>query len=396
MRLRLGFLALAMTSAAAALAQVPLAFTFQVNVRAGAGGQLQSNAINSATVSINNAGDVAVKAIASSTFGVWRGNPSGGTFIDAGIDSGMGDAYIQHDGSVLFASSDTPPGIYRVAPGGSSASLFTNGPAGASSWSNPRLTNSGLVGYRTNASSSLGQLVLFDPATNNYTTVASAGGGISFLYSAAKLNANGVFGTKVDLASNAQQEMRRYRPDGSFDILAQNQGVNAGSQFVNFFNNVGWGDNNALAFNANLGSGNRGIFWSDGTTTRLIASSTTSDARPTESFDMGVLGNLVYFRAFDLAGKRALWVGDGTNLTRIVTEGDVITTPQGTFRIASGFHGSPTINSLGQVAFAVNVLDPSSGASMGVAALTASPVPEPATLAALGVGVVALLRRRRK
>jgi hypothetical protein len=387
--------------ASLAAAQAPSAWTFQLNTRSGPDGGYNLNgalSFSSSNPTINNSGQVAIKALGSN-FGVWYGTPSSGTFVNMGFSS-LGDASIDHTGRIVVSNSDQQPGIHRILPGGTTSSLWTNGPAGSTSFANARVANNGLVGYRTNGSGT-GQLSIFNPSANTFTSVAAGGsGGLTFVYSAALFNGNAQFGTKVDVGTSTQSEMRRYNADGSFTTLAQTTGVNSSSPYQSFFNNIGFGENGAIAFNANLGSGNRGVFWSDGTITRAIATSTTSDARPTESFNMAVLGSNVYFRAFDSTNRRALWVGDGTSLHRIVTEGDLVTTAAGTFKIGFAgtgpvFSGAPAVNDLGQVVFAAALLDPNTNADRGIGVFTANPVPEPASLAAFAIGALALTRRRK-
>jgi hypothetical protein len=388
----LGFLCFASVGSA----QVPPAWDFQLNVRTGPDGGYNLNglfSVSSATPSINSDGTIAIKGLnAAAQWGVWRGSPGFGQFVVHASDS-MGDPFNAGDGRILFGST-MPTGLYQVAPGASVTSLLTSGPSGTTSWANPAATASGLVGFRSGGS--VNALTTYAMGTGTFTTWAQQGSDdIGFLYSAAQFNSAGEFATKVDLASGGSA-IRHYTAPGVRTTIAT-----AGGAFQSFFNNIGFGANGHVAFNANLGGGNRGVYLWNGSSILPIATSLDTEVRPTESFNMAVHEGLVYFRAFDSSNRRAIWVGDGSMLARVVTEGDLVATPQGTFRIGfagSGpaFSASPTINEFGQLAFAAPLLDPTTGADRGIGVFTATPVPEPWTLLALGLGAVAAARRRRR
>src|SRR5690606_4639520 len=67
-------------------------------------------------------------------------------------------------------------------------------------------------------------------------------------------------------------------------------------------------------------------------------------------------------RGFDGSGKRSVFVGDGTDLVKIATEGTQLQTDLGTLTIGRldgnpAFGSSPDINDAGEVVFAASVND---------------------------------------
>jgi hypothetical protein len=123
-------------------------------------------------------------------------------------------------------------------------------------------------------------------------------------------------------------------------------------------------DSGWVALTASLDGGARGVYFSDGTTTRTIATTALPEVSEIEFFapaanDAGV----VAFRAKDGSGLRAVWVGDGTDLEVVVREHDLIETDLGTARIDQNdaspvFGGGPSINPRGDVAFAATLTPP--------------------------------------
>jgi hypothetical protein len=114
-----------------------------------------------------------------------------------------------------------------------------------------------------------------------------------------------------------------------------------------------------VAFVSTLQAGGRGVFLSDGTTTLTIATTTAPGTQVTdvEFFAPAVNdAGVVVFRAKDLAGRRAIWAGDGSNLKRVVTHLDILPSDLGPARVEQNdaspvFGGAPSINAGGDVAF---------------------------------------------
>jgi hypothetical protein len=72
---------------------------------------------------------------------------------------------------------------------------------------------------------------------------------------------------------------------------------------------------------------------------------------------------LIVFRAFDNNGLRAIWVGDGVTLHKVVCEGDILPTDIGTLKLArpdngAVFIGAPDLNDQGDIVFAASLSDP--------------------------------------
>jgi hypothetical protein len=339
----------------------------------------------------------------------------------------LSDVSLNNGGQAVWAqSSGVNPGIYRYNAATNTSSLYANGPGstpGTAVYTAPQINDAGQVGYRyQTATSAPRQFVSYDPATNTYATHAAEGtGNNAFLFSPAFNNARQIAG-KVLLATGPASdpnEIRLWNPNGSFQLIAQDNGALLASPYDRFFNSVGVNDVGQVAFIASLtaaAGGGQGVFLSDGLTTFTITTSLTSLVGSIESFAPAVNNaGLVVFRARDDAGKYALWAGGGTSsdpLRRIITEGDTVTTDQGLAVIGGlggelPFGGAPSLNEAGQIAFVASLLSATApGVRLGNAVFVASPqtaaqvIPEPGTGALLALAaalppLVAAMRRRR-
>ena len=323
-----------------------------------------TSSLSSATPALNDYGQIAIKALDDNSY-IWLGNSDGGGFVAASNGDGLSDPWINNSGRVVWPDGLlTPLGIYSYFSG--STTPYVLGPSGATEWSSARINNLGQVAFRGGVFG-VRQHLSYDPMLGTYAVHASQSGNISFLFTPSFNNARKI-ASKVLLVSGPgsdPNEIRLFNPDGSYTLVAQDDGANLLSPYASFNNSVGLNDDGFVAFNAALVSGGRGVYFTNGMKTIEIANSnTTAVGSNIEAFAPSVnnRGDVV-FRAFDDNGKRAIWIGRGGHPLRVVTEGDWVRTDLGWAQIGwpSGFpafSGSPALNQRGQVAFACGLINP--------------------------------------
>jgi len=300
---------------------------------------------------------------------VWFGaNGTGSVVYNSGTGGFLSQTSLNNVGRVIWAETFVAvPGIYRYDSGDNSSAFFTNKPLGSTGWSTPRINNSGLAGYRVQFGFSGQAFVSFDPVTNT-TAIHAAETGVdplspySFLFTPSFNNARQIAG-KVrygpGTGNERPDEIRIFNADGSSILIARDRDADPASPYTAFDNSVSLNNFGFVAFCANLFGGGRAVFASDGTTTLTIASTVGTGAQISdlEFFAPSINDNLqVVFRAKDLSGLRAIWVGDGSDLRRVVTEHDILPSDLGDARVDQNdaspvFGGAPSINQNGDVAF---------------------------------------------
>ncbi|MCA9728244.1 MAG: T9SS type A sorting domain-containing protein [Candidatus Eisenbacteria bacterium] len=322
------------------------------------------SSFNSGTPALSDQGVATIRLLVvggSGRAGLWYGGDGTGSVVyQAPVDRLLGDASINGAGQVVFEQSldFQSEGVYRYDPSGGATvpAVPVGGPFGIEGFADPQINDAGEIGFRADRGSF--QAYLRDVG-GTQTQYATEGGGIAFLFVAQFNNASQLAG-KVRLGSTAESqpdEIRRYEADGSFTRIAVDDDGDPGSPFVGFQNSVGIADNGWVAFVANLAQGS-GVFASDGTTTLTIATSADPEVSSIDFFGPVINDRgWVAFRAFDESGLRAIFVGDGTDLRRVVTEHDLVPTDLGPGRIdqhdsSPVFGGSVDINAAGDVAFA--------------------------------------------
>jgi hypothetical protein len=357
------------------------------------------------TIALNDGGDVAFRLSVTSGdfYALWVSTSTNLNHIayQSPTGSTIGTPTINNAGLVGFEQSfSAANGIYRYDPVTTMTTIFTNRPLGASGWSGARINNSGQVGFRAAFAGSGNAFVssageafppfhaaevgvdsmspysfLFTPSFNNNRQIAGK----------LRLGGPGVFG------ESQPDEIRILNADGSSTLIARDRDADALSPYARFDNSVSLNDNGWVAFVASLHpfpSAGRGVFLSNGVTTLTIATTTGvgSPVSDVEFFAPAVNNaGLVAFRAFDTSALRAIWVGDGATLTRVVTEHDILPSDLGLARVDQNdsspvFGGGPSINAGGDVAFNCALTPPSGnlvewGTGVYVAAATPPFVP---------------------
>lgn len=353
------------------------------------------------TIALNDGGDVAFRLSVTSGdfYALWVSTSTNLNHIayQSPTGSSIGTPTINNAGFVGFEQQfSAANGIYRYDPVTALTTLFTNRPLGASGWSGARINNNGHAGFRSAFAGSGNAFVssageafppihaaevgvdsmspysfLFTPSFNNNRQIAGK----------VRLGGPGVFG------ESQPDEIRIFNTDGSSVLIARDRDGDPLSPYARFDNSVSLNDSGWVAFVASLfphPSGGRGVFLSNGTTTLTIATTTGvgSPVSDIEFFSPAVNGSgLVAFRAFDTSALRAIWVGDGATLTRVVTEHDILPSDQGPARVDQNdsspvFGGGPSINAAGDVAFNCALTPPDNNQiewGTGVYVATATP-----------------------
>jgi len=334
---------------------------------------------------LNESGEISVRIALNAMGGasIWagsnnasRGGGGGGggsiiydTVFDALIGSGTS---INESGRIVWNESfSSPDGIYGSDIDGSNAGIITNRPLGASSWRTARIADSGTIVYRA-AFSGAGNALVF--LTDNSDTIFLAETGVDFLSPYSFIfthDFNNAHQTAVKVrigpgtGDSRPDEIRLFETDGGSILLAADVDADSKSMFDRFDNSVALNDMGEAAFVSTLISGDRGVFRTDGTTITTIATEADTDVSNIEFFapdinDSGV----VVFRAFDGAGLRTIFAGNGDWLVRVVTENDILPSDQGDARVdqetssSPVFGGGPTINNAGMVAFTCGLTPP--------------------------------------
>ena len=300
---------------------------------------------------------------------LWFGSAEAGGIVHQGpVGSFFSGASVNNAGDVVFEQQfSASNGIYRYRKSTGMTGILTTRPLGASGWGSVQINNAGQVGYRASFSgpnayvSFAGEL---NPPFHANDASLDPMSPFSFLFTPS-FNNNRQIGAFVrrglagQNGSSQPDEIRIFNSDGSSVLIAQDRNANPASNFASFDNGVSLNDNGWVAFQATLVSpaNVRGVFLSNGVETRTIART-----------DGGIISNLeffapstnnigfVVFRAFDTANKRAIWLGNGDWLVRVVSEEQLIDTDLGQARIDQNdnspvFGGGPRINNVSNVAF---------------------------------------------
>jgi len=300
---------------------------------------------------------------------VWFGQNGLGTVVYNSPDKAfLSQTALNNNGRVIWPATDTSPnGIYFYDHPSTTSGFLTNQPIGTNTFSSPNVNDSGQVGFR--AGFGTGQaFVSYDPGTNSTAIHAaeaniSPGSEYTFLFPPSFNNARQIAG-KVQLTGNRNQ-IRVINPNGTFVKIAEDRNSNPASPYTGFDNSVSLTHDGKVAFMANLFPSGRGVFISDGTTTTQIALQNAGGLGNIEFFAPSANdAGLVTFRAFKSNGQRAIWVGDGTNLTPVVSEHDLLPSDIGPARVdqetpsSPVFGGRPEINANGDIAFNCGMAPP--------------------------------------
>lgn len=302
--------------------------------------------------------------------GLWFGGQGQGNilyFSPDVPDSAISDPSISDFNEIITAQSFAEPdGVIRVGPDSGQASIVINPgfPFGVESFSSVQVNNSGQIGFRGRVGF-LGNI--FVSWSNGQQVAHAAESGVdpnspySFLFTPAFNDARQI-ASKVRLGpglnnSNPDQ-IRVFNADGSSTLIAEDRDADPLSPYTSFDNSCALTSDGRVAFVANLATGGRGVFLSDGSSTVTIALTSGPQVSDIEFFkpDANDAG-IVVFRAFNEQGLRAVFAGDGTELVEVATQNDIVEIDLGEAQISENspgdpsFGGGPAINANGDIVF---------------------------------------------
>jgi hypothetical protein len=361
----------------------PINYQLQLQVRANTGGTAYNlpdgSTFNSVSPSLNDAGNVAVKVNtvgATTSPGLWFGGHGIGSLVHNANDDAaiLSDGYLNNNDQVSFprAASTTASddGLYVYDNAIGLTTRVTNGPLGATSYTNPQINDNGIIGMRVKFSTPQA-LFSYNVSSNTFTnyvteTSGDPGSPYSFLYAPA-FNNNNKIAAQANLTAQAAtyKELRVWSPDGT-SVLVASGDSSAGPVFFAFDNSISMNNNDQVAFTTrtSTSSTTRRIVVSNGVTTTIFptvsagAGFTSIDSFAPSINDSG----LVAFRGNDNqpTTRDSVFVTDGTTFQRIAGVNDTLMTDTGP-RVVGFLMGAVRINNSGSVAFGVQFTAGSGG-----------------------------------
>ena len=171
-------------------------------------------------------------------------------------DALLSDAYINVHNQVSFprfaSTSAADDGLYVYDNSTGMTARVTNGPLGATSYTNPQINDNSIIGMRAKFSSPQA-LLSYNIATNmfvNYVTETAGdpGSRYSFLYAPA-FNNNNRLAAEANINGQAStlKELRVWNPDGS-SVLVASGDSSTGPMFFAFDNSISMNNHDQVAF----------------------------------------------------------------------------------------------------------------------------------------------------
>lgn len=343
------------------------------------------SSFNSITPSISNPGWVAfpvqVVPIAAqpgqSAVGVWLGRDGAGELVAVhesvagnepfiGSQLGLNDhgeiAYILHAGGSSYSFRVYDP----VAASSSQVSLL---PLTPTTLSNISLSNDLVLGYQGQFGAGRGfaSTAAFaapaDSKVHVFDNNVDPGSAYNFLYSPS-MNNQRVIAGKVNVGTGSdfsRAEIRRFQVDGSSERVVADNVLEPGSPFSGFDNSLAINDHGAVALGVRLAAGSvRAVYRFDAEGATEIARVGAGPILEIDFFSPAINNaGQVAFRARDAVGQ-AVYLGDGTELVRVLGRGDEIETDLGLGQLGQHdsspvFGGAPGLNDHGDVVAAAGL-----------------------------------------
>ena len=364
-------------------ANLPLNYQLQLQVRANTGGTAfnlpNGSTFNSVSASLNNSGNVAVKVNTvglTTSPGLWFGGHGAGSLVYNSNDNNaiLSDPFLNNNNKASFpraaSTSAGDDGIYIYDHSTGLTDFATNGPLGATSYTNPRISDFDVIGMRVKFSTPQA-LVTYDVFADeffNYVTETSGdpNSPYSFLYAPAYNNSERLAAQANLTAQPATyKELRVWNGDGSSTLVAAGDS-SVGPMFFAMDNSISMNNLNQVAFTTrtSTASSTRRIVVGDGTTTTLFPTvSAGAGFTSIDSFAPVINDNgLVAFRGNDnqATPRDSVFVTDGTTFQRIAGVNDTLMTDTGP-RVVGSLMGGVSINNVGDVAFGVQFTSASGG-----------------------------------
>jgi hypothetical protein len=277
----------------------------------------------------------------------------------ASYNVGGGRGVFTYDGTTLTTVADT-----RTSP------IFGVG--------DPRVNNDGTVTFRATLNSTGTERALYTGNGGPLTRIADSAtfADSAFLY--AGINNKGVVAFSAGLAgenrgiyvSDGTTLTRLYAPS-AFTFLSSSSGIN---------------DDGRVVFLANFGGGVTGVGTGDGGPITIVGARTDGIDDFIAAPVINNRGEVAY------AAGPGIFTGPDRDADRVLRIGDTIF---GQDIRGFGLGQGQGLNDDGQLTFIVRVRDPAGGSDWEIIVRADPVVPEPSTLALLGVGALGLLGYRR-
>ena len=212
---------------------LPIVYQIQLQVRADTGGTAfnlpNGSTFNSVTSNLNDAGQVAVKANTvglTTSPGLWFGGHGTGALVHNANDNEaiLSDPFVNASNQVSFpraaSTSAADDGLYLYDNASGLTTHVTSGPLGATSYTNPKINDNGLIGMRVkfNTPQALGTYNVTTNSFTNYVTETSGdpNSRYSFLYAPAFNNNNRIAAqANINLQPATLKELRIWNADGN-------------------------------------------------------------------------------------------------------------------------------------------------------------------------------------
>ncbi|MEP6810958.1 MAG: dockerin type I domain-containing protein [Chthoniobacterales bacterium] len=354
---------------------LPLTYQIQLQVRADTGGSAfnlpNNSTFNSVSASLNDAGKVAVKVNTvglTTSPGIWFGGQGVGALVYNANDNQAfeSDPFINAANQVSFprfgSTNFSDDGLYVYDNSTGQTPRVTNGPLGATSYTNPQINDHALIGMRAKFTTPQA-LLSYNLATNSFINYVTETAGdpnsrYSFLYAPAFNNNNRIAAqANINGQASTYKELRIWNSDGS-SVLVASGDSSTGPTFFAFDNSISMNNRDQVVFTTRTttATSTRRLVVSDGVTTSIYptvssgSGFTSIDSFPPAINDRG----LVAFRGNDNQGtpRDSVFVTDGVTFQRIAGVNDTLATDTGP-RVVSSLMGGVRINNEGSVVFGV-------------------------------------------
>jgi hypothetical protein len=301
--------------------------------------------------------------------GIWFGAEGSGTLVCFGEDNAdaiLSDPRVNAQGIIVYRQSfgsAAGNGLQRCDPAAPPAVRLSS-QLGTTDWGSPEIDDAGMVGYRAGFNGPQAW-VSRDPAGTFAVHVADLGADpaspYDFLFSPTLDSDRRMVGVvRRAPAGGLPQfsELRRFAADGSSELLARSRAGDPESP-IQTFDSTAPATNAAgqVAFAASLVGGGRAVFRVDAGALVEIARTGAGGITTIDFFGPAIdaVGRVV-FRGRD-AGGRALFVGNGQALRRVIGQGDRVMTDLGVAQLGQDnpsseiFSGRPNVNPQGDIAY---------------------------------------------
>lgn len=324
------------------------------------------SSLSSQYVSIGEDGGVAIRVFLGGQEGIFYGRDGDGGIIvtgNGGADPFWSTTLDVRNGMIGIEQGSFDDGAYLYSTDGSLIRTFdAGGPEGVSGFGGLTITSDGALCYRGDFGFTLDKVVIdeYIDGTRVQTLVTDTGSDYSFVISPEVNDARQVL-MKTFPTSGPSQRIVRFEPDGTPTTVAE-----TGSMFSSFVNSTAIAQDGGAAFSARRSADSvwQVTHW-DGSSLIAIAEGSNPDISNSSLANFPPVVNdagTVAFRATDIKNdSTALWVGDGTDLVKLVEYDQMIDTDLGPLALGFDFGGDTgrqvmngvvDINDAGQVAFA--------------------------------------------